>query len=51
MKKSFAIIFSVTVFMLFSLWGCSGNSIRKIEVVDNAIKTSYLVGEEIDIDD
>jgi len=50
-KKSFTIIFGVTIFMLFSLWGCSSNSIRKVEVLDNSIKTNYLVGEEIDIDD
>lgn len=50
-KKKFAGILSMVTFMLFSLVGCSSDPIAKIEVLNNTLKTEYVVGEEVDIDD
>lgn len=50
-KKKFAGILSMIVLMLFSFVGCSTDPISKIEVLNNAIKTEYVVGEEVKIDE
>ena len=50
-KKKFAGILSMIVLMLFSFVGCSNDPISKIEVLNNAIKTEYVVGEEVKIDE
>ena len=47
MKKRFAIVLCIVVFMVFSFVGCSNNPISKIEILDNDIKTNYIVGEQI----
>ena len=50
-KKKFTGILSMIAFMLFSLVGCSNDPITKIEVLNNTLKTEYVVGEEVDIDE
>lgn len=37
--------------MLFSFLGCSTNPLSKIQILDNGIKTNYVVGEDIEIED
>ena len=49
--KKFFVIFSIAIFMALSLTGCSSDSIKKIEVIDNTIKTNYIVGDTIEFDD
>lgn len=50
-KKKF-ITFCMCMFAVFSLVGCSkDNKITKIEIIDDTLKTEYVVGEDFIIDD
>lgn len=51
MKKRNILIFSLLFFIIVSFCGCTSNSINKVEIVDNAIKTKYIIGEEFKIND
>lgn len=50
MKKR-TLIFSLLFFLIVSFCGCSNNTISKVEVMDKAIKTNYIIGEEFQITD
>lgn len=48
MRKKFVIIFSAIVFFIASFVGCSSDSIRKVEIIDD-IKTNYIVNENVEM--
>lgn len=52
MVKKRIITFCMCMFAVFSLVGCSkDNKITKIEIIDNTIKTEYVVGENVEINE
>lgn len=50
MKKRIITVFSLLFFIMVSFCGCSNNAISKVEIIDNTIKTNYIIGEEFKLD-
>ena len=50
-RRKFVAVFSIVAAMMFSSAGCSGDSISKIEIMNNGIKTNYIVKDVINVSD